>query len=244
MENFAIFKDEDRQLYLSYWFERLSRHLLHMPPVSSDQWFHEKGMCHFDIDDEHLDAYVEVKGAANTDQLKLFADQLDDQIGELGFPVDDGYVWIFGYQNRESVGDRGRLLKHNSGKSWETLSAFLASHTNVAYVIDVRLLDLFRKRYGVRLYARDRFNPRNVVNINRTDLRNFAEDARNALLEIGVPPEDMPRWLPPRARRFVPRMVETEFDGNHVSFELVLLVPNGFKRRFLRWLNGTVKNRP
>jgi hypothetical protein len=240
VENFAIFKDEDRQLYLSYWFEGLSWHLLRKAPVSSDQWFGEKGSHHFDIDDENLNAYVEVKGAANTDQLKLFSDQLDDQISELGFPVDDGFVWIFGYRNRDA-GDRGRLLKHNSGKSWETLSAFLAKHTNTAYVIDVHLLDLLRKRNGIRPYLRDRFNPRNVVNINRTDFRNFAEDARNALLEIGVPPEDMPRWLPPRARRFVPRMVETEFDGNHVSFELVLLVPNGFKRRFLRRLNGTVK---
>ena len=241
MGNFPIYRDGERQLYLSYWYENLSRHLLHMKPLSPGKWFDEKGSRHYDLDDDALNAYVEVKGAANTDQLKLFTDQLDAQLGELGFPVDDGFIWIFGYRNRSNHGDRDRLLKRSSGKSWETLSAFLAENTNVAYVIDIRLLDLLRQRNGVRPYDRDKFNPRHVIHLNRTVLKELAENARMGLEKLGVPPHDLSRWLPPRAKRFRPRIIETDFDGRPVSFQLVLLVRNGFKTRFLRQLNGTVR---
>lgn len=241
MDNVPIYRDENRLLYLSYWYEGLSRHLLHMKPIPPGRWFSEKGMCHYDVDAEELDAYVEVKGAASTDQLKLFGDQLDAQLGELGFPVDDGFVWIFGYRNRDNTGYRERLLKRRSGDSWETLSAFLAENTNTAYILDIRLLDLLRKQNGTSAYARDRFHIRQVVNRNRTNLRHLAEHARTELEKLGVPSNDLPRWLPPHANRFLPRVVETKFDGHQVSFQLILLTPNGFKNRFLRRLNGVVK---
>ena len=241
MDNFPIYGDEDRQLYLSYWYERLSRHLLHMKPIPPEKWFEEKGRNHYDIDADALNAYIEVKAAANTDQLKLFDSQLDAQLAELGFPVDDGFVWIFGYRNRGNTGDRERLLKRVGGKSWETLSVFLAENTNVAYFLDIRLLDLLRKRNGTYSYTRDKFNTRAVVTLNRTGLKDLAEDARRGLGEIGISSDDLPRWLPPNAKRFRTRTIETEFDGRSVSFQLVLLTPNGFKNRFLRQLNGTVK---
>jgi len=238
--DFAIYGDEDRQLYLSYWYERLSRHLLHMTLLSPDQWFSEKGQCRYDLTDGPLNAYVEVKGAANTDQLKLFDDQLDEQLSELGFPVEDGFVWIFGYRNRDTQ-DGDRLLKRTSGKSWEALSDFLATRTNVAYVIDIRLLDLLRQKKGLRPYNRDEGNPRRVVRINRTDLRDLADDARKGLADLGVTDHVLARWLPPGARRLRSRTIRTDFDGRPISFELNLLVPNGFKARFLRRLNGTVQ---
>jgi hypothetical protein len=241
VDDFPIYRDEDRQLYLSYWYERLSRHLLHMKPIPLDQWFAEKGLSHYDIDAEQLNAYVEVKGASNNDRLKLFEDQLDAQLGELGFPVDDGFVWIFGYRNRESTGGRDRLLKRGSGKSWESLSAFLAKSTNVAYIIDVRLLALLREQNGTSSYDRDPFNVRNLVRLNRTELKHLAEDERGGLEKLGVPSGDLSRWLPPNAKRSRSRIIETAFDGRSVSFRLVVLTPNGFKNRFLRQLNGNVK---
>lgn len=241
MEDFPICSDENRTLYLSYWFERLSRHLLHLKPIPPDQWVLQKCLHHYDIDADALNAYIEIKGAANTDQLKLFTDQLDLQLGELGWPVDDGFVWVFGYRNRERSGIRQRLLKRGSGTSWETLSAFLAENTHVAYILDVRLLDLFRRQNGTSRYTRNIFNIRHVVHLNRTDLKNLAENARKGLAELGMPPESIPRWLPPNAKRLLPRTIETNFDGRPVSFQLYLLTPNGFKNRFLRQLNATVK---
>src|SRR5581483_7190952 len=212
-----------------------------MQLVTPDRWFDEKGRSHYDIDDEVLNAYVEVKGAANTDQLKLFESQLDAQLEELGFPVDDGFLWIFGYRNRSKSGGRDRLLKRKSGKSWKGLSAFLAENTHTAYVIDVRLLAMLRHQNGIRSYGRDKFNPRNVVQLNRTALKQLAQDARKGLTGLGVAANDLPRWLPPRAKRSRPRTIKTEFEGRPVSFQLTLLTQNGFKTRFLRRLNGTVQ---
>jgi hypothetical protein len=213
-----------------------------MPLVSPEEWFKEKIARHYDLDDANLNVYIEVKGTSNTDQLKFFEDQLDSQLEELGFPVDDGYIWLFAYRNRVGPhrGAGYRLLKHQSGDSWETLSTFLARNTILAYVVDVRLLDLLRKQNGTRIYSRDRFNLRNVVRINRTDLLKIANCARERLRELGVPSKELPRWLPPRAQRFRLRRVCTVLDGRAVSFRLILIVPNAFKRRFLHRLNGTV----
>jgi len=244
LEDFPIYKDEDRLSYLAYFFERLARHLLHLEPISPDRWFSERGSHHYDIDADALNAYVEVKGSGNSDQLKLFTDQLDFQLGELGFPVNDGFIWIFSYRNRDSrkaVGGQKRLLKYKSGKSWKSFSAFLAEHINVAYIIDVRLLDLLRKQNGLSSYTRDAFNLRHVIRLNRTNLKDLAENARENLLKLGVSHDDLSQWLPPNAKRFRPRTVETTFDGRAISFQLIILTPNGFKNRFLRRLNGTVK---
>jgi hypothetical protein len=215
-----------------------------MPLIPPKQWFDEKGTQHYDLDVPGLQAFVEVKGASNNDQLKLFDDQLDSQLGELGFPVEDGFVWIFSYRNRENHQGkrrRSRCLKRDSGKSWDSLSEFLARNISFAYLIDVRLLSLLRGQNGIQPYARDRFNLRCIVRLNRTRLKELAQNAREGLQALGVAQGLLPRWLPPKAKRFLPRTIDTNFDGRKISFTLTILTQNGFKNRFLRRLNGTVK---
>jgi hypothetical protein len=238
LENFRIETQNNRCRFLAYWYEQLTRHLLHLPQIDRERWGLERALHHFDIDDEHLNTYVEVKGSASTDQLKLFVDQLDAQIAELGFPFSDGYIWIFGYRNRKRR--HGKRLLKRSSSSWEKLSLFLAEHTNVAYVVDVRLLSLIREKYGNLSYKRDPFNPREIVAITRMQLGNLAVHARTELPKLGIPLEDISRWLPPQAQQLRSRTIKTTFDGRDVSFKLVPLLPNGFKTRLLRQLNGTV----
>ena len=76
MEDFPIYKDEDRLTSLAYYYEQLARYLLHSPQLSFQEWLNTRGLRHYDIED-YATAYVEVKGVSNTDQLKLFEDQLD-----------------------------------------------------------------------------------------------------------------------------------------------------------------------
>lgn len=249
MEDFPIYKDEDRLTSLAYYYEQLARYLLHSPQLSFQEWLNTRGLRHYDIED-YATAYIEVKGANNTDQLDLFEDQLDFQLKELGFPIDQGLVWIFSYINREgrkenSNGNRSRLLKEGSGQSLHELAQFLAKQTNVAYVVDIRLLHLLRIANGTRLYDRDKFHDRQAININRSTLKNLAHDARSTLLQLGMPAEELPSWLPPKAQRLRPRYINACFDGNEINFELFPILANGPKRQFLRQLNGTVrKTRP
>lgn len=248
MEDFPIYKDEDRLTSLAYYYEQLARYLLHSPQLSFQEWLNTRGLRHYDIED-YATAYVEVKGVSNTDQLKLFEDQLDFQLKELGFPIDQGLVWIFSYINRgrklNDDGNRPRLLKEESGHSLRELAQFLAKQTNVAYVLDIRLLHLLRVANGTQLYNRDKFHDRQAININRGTLKNLAHDARATLLQLGMSPEELPSWLPPKAQRLRPRYINACFDGNEVNFELFPILANGPKRQFLRQLNGTVrKSRP
>ncbi len=247
MEKISIYTDEDRLFYLAYLYDRLARHLLHEPLIAPQTWMDGKATTHFDMEDDHLQAYVEVKGASNTDQLKLFESQLDSQLEELGFPYDDAFILIFNYRNCEHhmngpFAERRRLLKRMSGKSLETLWAFLAKNTTKAYLIDIHLLDLLRKKYGTRAYARDSSNVRNAIRINRRTLDLLSKDTRTALVDLGLPKEDIPHWLPPRAHRTLPRTVETVLDDCAINFQLIPLLPNGDKVRFLKRLNGTVKH--
>ncbi len=253
MNDFAIYKDEDRQTYLAYFYERLARWLLHEQIPSPDEWLTHRGMDHFDITHQGLRLFIEVKGSSNIDHLKLFGDQLQFQMEELGFPIDDGAVWIFTYRNQEKEKTRhvsrkgkvaeyqSRLLKKKSGKSWNSLSKFLAEHTIVTHVIDLRLLEMLSRRMGIRPYTRDRFHEREAIRINRGDLNRLAENARAGLVEAGISPADLPRWLPPRAHRIRSRFIDTNLDGNPVSFEIIPILPNGTKIRFLKWLNGNVR---
>ena len=251
MENFPIYSDEDRVTYLAYYYERLAWHLLGIPPVSPNEWLIHRGTNPFDIDCDDLDCMVEVKAMSNNDQLKLFKDQLETQLEKLTFPREHGVELIFTYNNKSKDATskskkkgkmyRPRLLKGESGKSWDSLSQFLAEQTVEAIVIDMGPLEMLYRQNGTCPYLRDQFHPRERVRINRTVLKLLAENARAALTELGMPPEEMGSWLPPRAKRFLPRTVETEFDGRKISFKLIIITPNGFKNRLLRRLNGTVK---
>jgi hypothetical protein len=241
VDNQPIYRDEDRSRSVGYIFEQLARHCLRLPALSWNEWESERGRHpHFDIDDERLNAYFDVKGANNHNQLKLFSDQLTAQLEGLELPADVAFLWIFSYRGcKREHGKVVRTLKHASGESLEELSTFLARNVLDVYLVSLRLADLIRKKNGTHPYVRDMFRDRCTLCVNRTELKEISRDARNALERFGV--MDVPRWLPPRANRLRTRIVETVFDGNPISFRLYLLVPNGFKNRFLRRLNGTVK---
>ena len=246
MVDFPIYKDEDRLTYLAYFYERLAQHLLHLPLVSPKDWLVHRGSNHFDIVSDTLHSYIEVKGVSNNDQLKLFEDQLQSQLNELEleFPAREGIIWIFVYRNRAGADrekPRPRLLKGKSGKTWASLSQFLSDHTVEAIAIDVHLFEMLYRQNGTCDYLRDKFNPRKMVKINRSALKLFAENARSALSQLGMLPHEVSRWLPPNARRLLPRTIEANFDGQRISFKLILIAPNGFRNRFLRRLNGTVQ---
>jgi len=237
-----IYKDEERQMYLAYWYDKLARHLLKAKPLSFDEWMDRKTLSHYDLYDTSISACVEVKGSSNMDQMKLFEDQLDAQIDELGFPFDSGFTWIFSYNNRQprrGGQTRSRLLKRR-GKTSEKVSSFLAKNTTVAYAIDSRFLGEFRRVYGTHQYTRDKFRDRQIVSINRIKLRKCADVTRTSLADLGLS-DEASRWLPPNAKCSRSRIIETEMDGNPICFELVLLLPNALKCRLLKQMNGSVK---
>lgn len=238
-ECFAPDTEDGRQYFVAYWFDKLGRHLLKTKILSPKEWLEDKCTGCFDLDHHKLFSYVEFKGASNTDQLKLFESQLDAQMEELGFPVDDGFIWIFSYNNRDGANGRKRLLNKNGG-SHKELSEFLAEHTNTAYVVEIRLFNELRNRNSVVPYSRDKYRVRNLISISRTGLKFATRNTRTTLADLGLYNE-IPKWLPPRAKSIPPRIIETEIDGHTIRFELFVLLPNGLKMRFLRQLNGVVK---
>lgn len=232
--------EDGRQYFVAYWFENLARHLLVAKRLSPEEWLKSSG--HFDIDHEELRTYIEIKASSNMDQLKLFESQLDAQMEELGFPVDDGFVLIFSYINREGrngVNNRKRLLS-NGPRTHAELSEFLAKQTNIAYAIDVRLLKRLRDVNGTVKYSRDKSRERQLISTNRTGLKYLAKNTRDTLTNLGLSSE-ISRWLPPKAKSIPARIVETEIDDQPVKFKLYILLPNGLKVRLLRQLNGVVK---
>lgn len=131
------------------------------------------------------------------------------------------------------------MLKRN-GKTPEEVSSFLFSNINVAYAIDIELLDAIRNRNGTRKYTRDKMRDRHIISVNRTQLRNIADTARESISNLGFE-EEIGRWLPPNARRSVSRIVEVQMDDKNIQFELILLLRNGLKCRLLKQMNGAVK---
>ena len=204
------------------------------------QWFKEKGTHHWDFMDEHLRAHFEVKIGSGNHTLSLFCDQLVAQKRELVFPWEDGFLLYLGYRNRKTTGRRKNLLNH-VGKSWDTLSEFLGRNVNVAYLVDMNLIHRIWKRDGEYPWKNDLFSTRDVVRLRRKDLKGVTNDMREGLKKLDLQPEEISQWLPPNAKRSRPRIIETTFEGQAISFPLFILAPNGFKNRFLRRLNGTVK---
>jgi len=246
VDDFPIYTKEDRLTYVAYFYDRLTRHLLHLPLLSPADWEKRKRLDHFDLKHEGLRTYIEAKGSSNANVLKYFEDQLDEQIGELGFPIDDGMALIFSYTNREprqydEAGKikRGTLL--GKMKSWSELSRFLSGHTTKLYAIDIRLLSDFRKKHGTRAHTRDKFRDRRILNVNKKMFTAFAANAATSLAELGYPPAEIRRWLPPNTTCIPPRSVRANLDGRDISFGLVPLLSNGLKTRFLKQLNGTVE---
>ena len=255
MENFPIYTKDDLITAVGYYFERLGWHLLGTPEMSLDDWVAHRSGNPFDIDSDDLDCMIEIKGSSNANELPFFEDQLQKQLGVPIFPRKYKFDWIFTYNNKsqkatqrsKKKGKKGvlyrpQLLTKESGKSWDELSQFLAEHVYEAILIDVRLMEALYRQNGTRTDNRDCFNLRERVRINRTALRLLAENERTSLAAFGMDAEEISRWLPPRAKRSIPRTVVTDFDGRRVSFKLIVITPNDFKNGLLRRLNGIVKS--
>jgi hypothetical protein len=232
-------KEYCKHTHLSFWFERLARHLLHCKEISLTEWLSTRCGNSFDIDCLELDALVEVKGSSNKDQLMLFEDQLESQLGELGFPVFRGFILLFSYNNRDSDSSYGRLFP-KCGETPEEVSAFLARNIERAYAIDIEIVEAFRRSQGTRVYKWDKGCKRRIVIINRRVMENMAANARNVLLKLGFD-KYISKWLPHNARGIRKRKVETVFDGHKITFDLFPILQAGLKRRFLKTLNGNVR---
>jgi hypothetical protein len=240
----SVYTNEGRQMAVAYAYERLVRHLLKSNIPSQEDWFKEKGNSHFDLYHEELGAMVEIKGSSNMDQLKLFDNQLDEQISELGFPFEKGFVWIFSYINCSNTTVDGvhtsqRLLKEHKN-SFDDFMKFIIQQTNTAYVIEIHLLDAWRRKYGTRKYNRDQYNPRKTVRINRTDLRHMSKHTRATLFDLGFY-EQTGLWLPHNANSIRTRRVKTEIDGLKLNFELYPILPTRMKSSLMKQLNGSVE---
>lgn len=232
-------KEYCKHTHLSFWFERLARHLLHCEEISITDWLSTRGDNSFDIDSLELDAMVEVKGASSRDQLMLFEDQLEGQIGELGFPVFRGFVFLFSYKNWDRNGSGGRLFK-KCGDKPEEVSAFLARNTDTAYAIDIEVVEAFRRLQGTRKYKWDSGCNRNIIKLNRNTLEQTANNTRQMLLELGFQ-DYISRWLPYNAQSIRVRTVETMFDSHEISFKLFPILPLGLRKKLFKTMNGSVR---
>lgn len=238
MSAFPLYKTEERQDFIGFFYENLVRHLTHSKPIDFEEWSSQKNGGHFDFCNEEIRSFIEVKGGSNMDQIKLFSCQLDSQIKELGFPFDDGFTWIFSYRNRENNGERSRLLK-SQGKDSDSLSKFLSENTLTSFVVYTGLLEVIKEKYGVKPYTRDKYRDRNLLNINRILLKEISANLRDVFVKLGYS-DELPRWIPKWANKIPSRMVKTTLDGQEINFELTILLPNKLKMRLLKQMNGSV----
>ncbi len=265
LKDIPVYTDEGRLTAVAFYGERLGRWLLHLPLPSWDGWLADRGKDHFDLDDaDGARVSVEIKMANNKDRIVLYADQIENQLSEPSFPIEDRFVLIFHYKN-QGPGIRlpkkygtgtylhhPRLLKEKAGKTWSSLSRFLASGIYRADLVDIEILRRWIERNGTYEFARygkhnpfrENFPPRPVVPFTRTNVRHLVHDTRVGLATLGFNDAEIARWLPPGARRTLPRRITTSLDGNPLEFECTFLVPNGVKHRVLRRLNGSVSKMP
>lgn len=245
---FSPYTNDGRQLFVSYFFDKLGRSLMKVKMPSKQKWLDGKCRNHFDLNHEKLRALIEFKGSSAADQIKLFEDQLESQLKELGFPIDDGLTLIFSYRNKEKKRDgiskkgnriRRRLLK-NCAKSHYGISKFLTKNTNEAYAVETKFLEKLMRKKGTTDYERDLIRNRRLASIKRSDFKSAAKNIRETLANLGLS-ADIPSWLPPGAKSIPTRVVETKIGRHSVNFKLFLLLPNGLKVRLLRHLNGVVK---
>jgi hypothetical protein len=212
-----------------------------MKPMTMAQWYREKGSHHWDFIDEHLRARFEVKIWSDNHTIYLRCHQLLAQKKEMVFPYEDGFLFFFSYRNRRTTGGRKKSLLGQFGKSWSALSRFLSRNVNAGYLVDMRLIHRIWERNGAHHWKKDLFNEHDEVRLPRRDLKQITHDMRGELKKLGFSREEIPQWLPPNENRSLPRIIETVFNGRRVSFPLFVIAPNGFKKRFFRRLNGTVK---
>jgi len=253
IEDFPIYTDNDRLTYLAYFYERLARWLLHKDAPTPNEWLSQRSKDHFDIvEDDTLLARIEVKGVSDNNRLMIFKSQLNAQRKQLLFPYQDGIMMIFCYHNQAkaehhiSIKTGGTttyhptLLKTQSGKHWSELSRFLAEKTYRAYAVDIDILYRLLRRRGTWEYGRDKYHPpRKILQLRRTDLEYIAAHAASELRQLGIR-NSISAWLPPHAKSIWMRNVQCELDGNPINFQLIPLLPNAKKIRFLKRLNGTV----
>ena len=241
VQDFTISKDL-LWMYGAYWAEMLARHLLGIEGMTPDAWFDAQRAAHFDIDHPGLNILFEVKLRANTQQIKLFVPQLEAQLDEVGFPQSAGCLLLFSYVNRNTTDGR-QLFRRGAGSSWCELSAFLAGQLRRVYVVDLEILRrLARQSGGVRTMSIGKRQRKDGLRVNGRTFKELCCDLRGGLSALGMPSDELPRWLPPRADHVRPRVIETVFEGSDVTCEANFLVPLGLRRRIVHCLNGTIKS--
>ncbi len=265
LKDIPVYTDEGRLTAVAFYGERLGRWLLHLPLPSWDRWLADRGKNHFDLEDpDGARVSVEVKMANNKDRLVLYADQIEHQLSEPSFPIEDRFILIFHYKNqgpgilvpkRHGTGTylhHPRLLREKGGKTWTSLSRFLSSGIYRADLVDIEILKRWIERNGTYEFARygrcnpyrENFPPRRVASFTRTHIRELVLDTRAGLTALGFGNAEIARWLPPGAQRTLPRRITTSLDGHPLDFECTFLLPNGVKNRILRRLNGSVSRMP
>lgn len=266
MKDSAIKKNQNTkcQLILSYLGEYLGREALHLPRVTLSEWFKGKSASHWDCTIEDLMARIEIKLRADNHTLEIGCRQFSYQQEELRFPFDNGFYLIFFYRNRKPTGRRKSLVARN-GTSVIALSRFVAKNITQAYLIDARLIHGIWKNEGEHPWRKSALSEdHNVVRVKRKVLQEIADDLPGHLLKLGIPAYELPQWLPPGAKRSRRRIVQMSMEECwepkkpkrpawmppekprapyewKLSFPLFILTDNGFKRRFLKRFNGTVK---
>jgi hypothetical protein len=203
-------------------------HFVHNDPTGD--------LLHFGIG-----AILEVKGANNSHGWLIYTDQLERHIeeAESGFPVNHCLYVLFGYMGR--VGgrkDRHSLFEEN-GSTQRGVESVLARQTNIAYIVDARILSEFRRVTRLCHETWMGVPTRSFIPVTRRMLNKLAHDTREGLLDLALP-NLIPSFLPPGAKSIRPLEVETVFRHRIMHLTVVPLLPLGQRRVLTKYLNGTV----
>lgn len=163
-----------------------------------------------DIDCWDLDAQIEVKGCGNHNTPKIYYEQLESEIAQMGFPFNNLWYVIFFYRNRWR--DKSRSLSKET-PTRKALDAFLSENTMAAFAIDAKVLVAIRKINGLK--AEQRTNGVfHTIKINKTTFQRFVENPKCTLQHLNL-----------RGFGVLNQKIRMQFRGSMVDFNLSLILP-------------------
>jgi hypothetical protein len=130
------------------------------------------GSSYGDIHNYDLDAMIEVKGGGTDNPSLVFEHQLEQHLGNLGFPFSFCWYALFQYTNHS----KSRIGREVT--TYHTLQDALARRTVRMVLLDIRVLVALRDLRSYRIHKGD---DRSIVHVSTTFLKEFEDNPSRVL---------------------------------------------------------------
>ena len=162
-----------------------------------------------DIDNWYLDAQIEVKGCSNRNTLKIYKEQLERQLSDLGFPFSNLLYAIFFYRNQ--WWDKTRSMS-NETPTRAAMDIFLGNNIMRAFIVDGRVLAAIKEINGIRT-EQHAGETHHSIRMSQGTLVGFIKKPEDTLKKFGL-----------RDFKVFSYIARLKFRGQVINFELTFIL--------------------